>query len=54
MKEKKLQAIKEDISEFIAEHDYKNRHYLFDKEIIEHFSQFYKKKHIKAVLSEIR
>ena len=53
MKEEKFQKIIEEVSEFIAEHEMSNPHYLFDEDIIEVFSQ-YKKKHIERALEEVR
>lgn len=54
MKTEKKNAMIEEISEYIADHDMKNRHYLTDAEVIERFNDVYKKKHIKEILLEIR
>ena len=53
MKEEKFQKIVQEISEFLGEHELRNRHYLFDEDIIRIFSQ-YKKKHVKRALEEVR
>ena len=37
MKELKRERIKEEVSEFIADHNMKNHHRLFDPEIVEAF-----------------
>ena len=53
MKNAKFDELVKEISEFIADHEMKNPHYLFDEDIFEAFP-IYKKKHIKRALKEIR
>jgi hypothetical protein len=54
MKQEKFEELVEEISEFIAERDLFNRHYLTDEEIIKYFQPLYKKKHIKLAIAEVR
>jgi len=53
MKEEKFAKLLEEVEAFIGDHERSNPHYLFDEEIIKHFSH-YKKKHIKRALEELR
>lgn len=53
MKEEKRERIKEEVSEFIAAHDWNNRHRLFDSEIVAAFS-CYKKKHVLWAIEQVR
>ena len=53
MKQEKFEKLVEEISEFLGDHQMKNHHYLFDEDIIKIFS-FYKEKHVKKALKEIR
>jgi hypothetical protein len=54
VKPEKFKQLVEEVSEFIADHDMVNPHYLFDEDIIKVFESIYKKKHIKLALQEIR
>ena len=55
MKIEKFEALVEELSEFIGDHDMSNHHYLFDDEIVGIFSQRgYKKKHILKALEDVR
>jgi hypothetical protein len=53
MKEENFKRLVEEVSEFIADHDMRTPHYLFDEDIIKVFSQ-YKKKNVKRALEEVR
>lgn len=54
MKEEKFQRLVEEVSEFIADHDMRNRHPLTDEEVIKRFEDIYKPKHIRRALEEVR
>lgn len=53
MKEEKFQELRDEIEEFIGDHQQRNPHYLWDEDIIKAFPH-YKKKHIKRALEELR
>jgi hypothetical protein len=53
MRQEKFDKLKDEIEEFIGEHNLSNPHYLFDEDIIKYFSH-YKKKHVKKALEELR
>ena len=52
-KEVEFQKIKDEIEEFIAEHDMSNQHYLDDAVIIEYFD-YYTPKQVKKALKDLR
>ena len=61
MKQEHFNELLEEVEDFIASHDFRNRHYLPDENIIEHFKKcrygedkFYKKKHILKAINELR
>jgi hypothetical protein len=51
--ETEFEQLVDEIEEFLAERSLSNHHYMFDEEIIQHFSH-YKKKHVKMALLELR
>jgi hypothetical protein len=52
-KTEKLQKIQDEVEDFIAAHEMKTHHYLFDEEIIAEFSM-YKKKHVRKAINNLR
>jgi hypothetical protein len=52
-KTEKLQKIQDEVEDFIAAHEMKTHHYLFDEEIITEFSM-YKKKHVRKAINNLR
>jgi hypothetical protein len=52
-KAEKLQKIQDEVEEFIAAHEMKTHHYLYNEEIITEFSR-YKKKHVKEAMNNLR
>jgi len=53
MNEEKFKKLIDEVEEFIAGYELSNPHYLFDEEVIKHFSE-YKKKHVRRALEEVR
>jgi len=53
MKPEKFNRLLDEVEEFIAEHELRNRHYLRDEDIIKCFSN-YEKKYVKQAIKELR
>ena len=53
MKAEKFTKLKDEIEEFIAEHERSNPHYLPNDVILKEFSM-YKPKHVKKAIKELR
>lgn len=52
-KAEKFDKLRDEVEEFIANHQNSNPHYLFDDDIIKAFSNS-KTKHIKKAIKEVR
>jgi len=53
MKQDRFEQLKDEVEEFIAEHELKNRHHLRDDEIVKAFA-YVKPKHVKRAIKELR
>jgi hypothetical protein len=53
MKRNKTEKLQDEVEAFIAAHEMKNHHYIFNEEIIAEFSM-YKKKHVKEAIKNLR